>query len=167
MLDKHTAWEVISASLRRLHRAPSKVGEHSTSHCWRTSAAPRTSLRHINTVRSIRSWRQPTRGYRLRLSVNDGSGEQKAVAPLALASAPSSAVWRCTHNSIHIPKQRHFAAEITTEQKQAFVFAPGFLNWIPYIPGPPPATCRREGGGGVRAALASHIGPVSQLLGLR
>jgi hypothetical protein len=28
-------------------------------------------------VRSIRSWRQPTRGYRLQLSANDGSGAEK------------------------------------------------------------------------------------------
>jgi hypothetical protein len=51
----------------------------------------RPSLRRTNTARSIRSWRQPTRGYRLRLSVNDGSGELKGVAPLAPASAPSRA----------------------------------------------------------------------------
>jgi hypothetical protein len=52
---------------------------------------PRSSLRRTNTVRSIRSWWQPTHGYRLRLTVNDASGEPKGAAPLAPGSAPSRA----------------------------------------------------------------------------
>src|SRR5204863_4771099 len=49
------------------------------------------ALRRTNAVRSIRSWWQPTRGYHLRLTVNDASGEPKGVAALAPACAPSRA----------------------------------------------------------------------------
>ena len=53
--------------------------------------AKRPLVRRANTVRSIQSWRQPTRGYRLQLSADDGSGKLKGIAPLAPASAPSRA----------------------------------------------------------------------------
>jgi hypothetical protein len=48
------------------------------------------ATRAASTVRSIRSWRQPTRGYRLQLSANDGSGAEKDAPALAPAFAPKS-----------------------------------------------------------------------------
>jgi hypothetical protein len=55
-----------------LRRLASCDGHHGMGEL---DCTPRPSLRRTNSVRSIRSRRQPTRGYRLRVSANDGSGE--------------------------------------------------------------------------------------------